>query len=124
MCGRTNFKRDHACDHVVPLEPCDKYAHELSMCFADPNGARKFDWKNMEEAPPSSDPCRFCREGKDIEGAWRFGVYWKDSDRWVERTEEEDEEEDEQEDGEEEGEAEPNAGEKEDAQQQNSQITK
>jgi hypothetical protein len=79
MCGPTAYKRRYACGHRLPLEPCDDYAHGLSMCLADPSGVRKFRWHQMVRVPRSDEPCRFCKENRDIDGAWAFGVKWVDA---------------------------------------------
>lgn len=76
MCGRTNWYQQHTCGHRLPLEPCDAYAHLLQQCLADPGELRRFSWASMRRAPRSLENCRFCREGKDIEGEWAYGGNW------------------------------------------------
>lgn len=84
MCGRTNQKQRHACGHRLPLSPCDEYAHLLAMCLAHPGEPRKFVWNKMLRATNSDKVCRFCKEGKDIEGKWAYGRNWLGANRFLE----------------------------------------
>ena len=84
MCGCTDWKQTHACGHTLPLDPCDEYAHLLAMCLANPGEPRKFIWAQMRRAPKSLEVCKFCKEGKDIEGEWAYGKNWLGANQYLE----------------------------------------
>ncbi len=83
MCPRTDTKQTFSgCGHQLPLDACDKYAYDLDMCLAHPGEPRKFVWSKMKEAPSEPGLCRFCWEGKDIEGEWAYGENWKEAEKY------------------------------------------
>jgi hypothetical protein len=79
MCPRTS-KYTHylhcgAAGHKLPENACDNYAHGLQRCLGDPNLVRKFDFSEMK-GDVYYGRCRFCKEGKDIDGAFLYGRGW------------------------------------------------
>lgn len=87
MCPRTN-KYTHylycgATGHKLPENACDRYAHGLRCCLGDPNSVRKSDFDRMEKEVYFGK-CRFCKEGKDIDGAFFYGAGWTDAAKFRE----------------------------------------
>lgn len=62
--------------HKIPDGACDKYAYALKMCLDEPSGLRKFNFKRMDKEEVW-DYCRFCKEGKDLEGDLKYGEMWQ-----------------------------------------------
>lgn len=104
MCGRSSRKQTHACGHTLPLKTYDEYAHLLAMCLANPSEPRTFEWEKMRRASRSTEECRFCKEGEDIDGEWAYGKNWLGASQFEGlMTREEEEEEGEEKEGKEEG---------------------
>jgi hypothetical protein len=83
MCPRTKYYRTYrACGHTLPLNVCNHYAHHLEMCLKHLIEPVRFKVDEMEELPSVEGMCRFCREGKDIDGDFRFGETWEGSERF------------------------------------------
>lgn len=82
MCPSTNtFKHYVYCStygHTLPLGACNKYAPGLRMCLEDPVSPKKFNFKTMEHGGVVRDVCSFCKEGKDLDGAYLYGEYWQE----------------------------------------------
>ena len=79
MCDPKNtktFRAHEGCGHRLPKDACDYYSWEHHKCYAMAPVAKDtpvYEWKNGETC---SGICRFCQEGKDIQGAWRYGKGW------------------------------------------------
>lgn len=80
MCSRTNIYNHYLfcaiTGHKLPAGACDKYAHGLQMCLDDPNAPRRFDFSKMH-GRQVWDHCRFCKEGRDLEGGYKYGEMWQ-----------------------------------------------
>ncbi len=73
MCRQTNIWilytgcPDEA--HLVPDGACNYYARGLQMCLGSPvPPIVKFDIEKMRIAGSSQEMCKFCAQGKDIQG--------------------------------------------------------
>ncbi|KAJ4984476.1 hypothetical protein SVAN01_10028 [Stagonosporopsis vannaccii] len=88
MCPRTNtYKHYLFCGltgHKIPSGACNHYAPGLQMCLDDPSGLRKFNLRKMNKKLVW-DYCRFCKEGRDIDGDFLYGETWQGASRWRER---------------------------------------
>lgn len=79
MCNPNNtaiYEFYEECGHSLPQQACDYYANALQQCLANHDHARDLkvdDWKDGEVC---SGLCRFCEEGKDIDGVWKYGAKW------------------------------------------------
>ena len=83
MCRRTKYYREYrACGHTLPIDVCDQYAHHLGMCLAYLTEPVRFKLEEMEELDSEDEICRFCMEGKDIDGGYRYGKKWEDSEKF------------------------------------------
>jgi hypothetical protein len=52
------------------------------MCLSYPTEPVRFKLEEMEQLPSDNGMCRFCREGKDINGGYKYGQKWEDSERF------------------------------------------
>ncbi|KAL1611206.1 hypothetical protein SLS59_000847 [Nothophoma quercina] len=88
MCPRTNTYKKYilcgATGHKLPVGACNKYAYGLHMCLDDPVAPQKFDFRRMENGGIVWDYCRFCKEGKDIEGDYLYGQSWEGTSKYRE----------------------------------------
>jgi hypothetical protein len=81
MCVPTKQYRKYlGCNHTLPSDPCNKYAHYLEMCLAYPTEPLRFDFETMEQLLESRDKFRFCKEGKNIDREFRYGESWQEHD--------------------------------------------
>ena len=54
--------------HMLPNKPCSHYSHKFKRCLANPYTSGV---GGVVEVHTGS--CKFCREGKNIEGPFAFG---------------------------------------------------
>lgn len=52
------------------------------MCLAYLTEPVRFKLEEMEELDSEDEICRFCMEGKDIDGGYRYGKKWEDSEKF------------------------------------------
>lgn len=86
MCSPQNteiYEVYEECGHSLPQQACDYYSNEWQHCLVAhdrPRELKVYDWKDSEIFDGF---CRFCKEGKDIDGAWKYGKKWARRERWM-----------------------------------------
>jgi hypothetical protein len=71
------FEVFDGCGHRLPKEVCNYYSNEYFQCYAAPNLAKKLPVYEWKDGKRYSEICKFCKEGKDIDGAYKYGEGWK-----------------------------------------------
>lgn len=68
--------------HTLPVGACNNFAPGLNMCLSDPINPIKFEPKAMVCTGVVKDACSFCKAGKDLDGAYRFGETWAEREKY------------------------------------------
>lgn len=86
MCDPKNTKKKveyESCGHTMPEDPCEHYSNLLGVCMAKPL-SKNIDKKKLFDKEAKKEPglCKFCREGKDIDGEYGYGKGWEERYNW------------------------------------------
>lgn len=79
MCDPQNtetYELYEGCGHRLPKQACGFYADAWQQCLAAhdlPKDVKACGWKDGELY---DGLCRFCGEGKDLDGAWKYEKKW------------------------------------------------
>lgn len=86
MCDPKDTKRTErytGCGHRLPAEACDYYSYAHHKCYAAPDVAKKVNCYQMKQGEIFTGLCRFCREGKDLEGVFKYGAKWQERGQYL-----------------------------------------
>ncbi|KAF3041264.1 hypothetical protein E8E11_007921 [Didymella keratinophila] len=82
MCDPKNtqtFQKFERSGHWLPKAACDYYFNEHSKCYAAVDVAKEVPRYSWAKGKTYDDKCRFCKEGKDIDHAWKYGKGWAEA---------------------------------------------
>lgn len=82
MCDPKNircYEFYDGCKHQLPKKACDYYSHAHGKCFAAADVAKDVNCYEWEEGENYPGLYRFCTDRKDVDGAYQYGLKWKDS---------------------------------------------
>lgn len=85
MCDPKNtqtFEKFERCGHRLSKDACDYYSNEHLKCYAPADIAKEVPCYSWTKGKTYDDKCRFCKEGKDIDHAWKYGKGWAEASRF------------------------------------------
>ena len=76
------FLKFMRCGHRLPKDACDYYSNEHLKCYAAADVAKEVPCYSWTRVKIYDDKCRSCKEGQDIDHAWKYGKGWAEASRF------------------------------------------